>query len=66
MINMRKSKVLWEIMKNFCDSKISIRLLDPKLKIWLDKKGGSKFVRNLIIYAYEQMEKTNYVPPEIE
>lgn len=46
-------------MNNFEDERVCFRI-DTRLKKWLDKNGGSKFIRKLIIIAYEQIEKTTY------
>lgn len=46
-------------MTNFEDDRVSFRI-DPELKRWLAKRGGSKFIRKIIIAAYEQLEKTKY------
>lgn len=46
-------------MTNFEDERVSFRI-DTTIKKWLSLNGGSKFIRKLIIEAYEEIEQTKY------
>ena len=46
-------------MKNFSDDRVSFRI-DTELKQWLNDQGGSKFIRQIVIDAYETIEKKEY------
>lgn len=48
-------------MINFEDTRITFRV-DPELKKWVDSRGASKFLRRLLLKAYEQLEGKQFSP----
>lgn len=55
-----------ERLLNICmtkDERLSFRI-EAELKDWVIEKGSSKFLRRLVIAAYEKLEKKKYYRAE--
>lgn len=45
---------------NLNDTRLCVRV-DLELKKWIALNGGSKFVRSLLVTAYENIEKEKFI-----
>lgn len=52
-------------MKNCKDEGRMTFRLSPKLKDWVSDKGGSAFLRRLLLIAYENLEKKKFRDDEL-